>query len=128
MHKIFIVEDDPVIAQEISRRIEVWGFTTRCAANFENVLSEFAGYDPQLVLMDVSLPFFSGYYWCAEIRKVSKVPIIFISSASDNMNIVMAVNMGGDDFSPSLSTWRCSPLKSRLCCAGHTTFPRRPSF
>lgn len=98
MHKIFIVEDDPIIAQEISRRIEVWGCRTRCAENFENVLSEFAGYDPQLVLMDVSLPFFSGYYWCAEIRKISKVPIIFISSASDNMNIVMAVNMGGDDF------------------------------
>ena len=98
MHKIFIVEDDPVIAQEMSRRIEVWGCMTRCVKNFENVLSEFAGYDPQLVLMDVSLPFFSGYYWCAEIRKISKVPIIFISSASDNMNIVMAVNMGGDDF------------------------------
>lgn len=98
MHKIFIVEDDSVIAQEMSRRIEAWGFGVSCVRNFENVLSEFAQYDPQLVLMDVSLPFFNGYYWCSEIRKISKVPIIFISSAADNMNIVMAVNMGGDDF------------------------------
>lgn len=98
MHKIFIVEDDEVIAEEISRRIEAWGFDTRRVKDFESVLSEFAEYDPQLVLMDVSLPFCNGYYWCAEIRKISKVPIIFISSRSDNMNIVMAVNMGGDDF------------------------------
>lgn len=98
LHRIFIVEDDDVIAGEISRRIEAWGFGARCAKNFESVLLEFAEYDPQLVLMDVSLPFYNGYYWCSEIRKISKVPIIFISSAADNMNIVMAVNMGGDDF------------------------------
>lgn len=98
MYKIFIVEDDTVIAGEMSRRIETWDFETTIVKNFEDVLSEFADYGPHLVLMDVSLPFFNGYYWCSEIRKISKVPIIFISSASDNMNIVMAVNMGGDDF------------------------------
>lgn len=98
MHRIFIVEDDAVIAEAIKRHIGAWGCFARCAQNFENVLSEFADFDPQLVLMDISLPFFNGFHWCAEIRKVSKVPIIFISSASDNMNIVMAVNMGGDDF------------------------------
>lgn len=98
LYKILIVEDDLVIAAEMSRQIEAWGFETIIINNFENVLEEFAESDPQLVLMDISLPFFNGYYWCSEIRKISKVPIIFISSASDNMNIVMAVNMGGDDF------------------------------
>jgi len=100
LHRIFIVEDDAVIAEAVKRHIGAWGCEARCAANFENVLSEFVDYDPQLVLMDISLPFFNGYHWCAEIRRVSKVPIIFISSASDNMNIVMAMSMGGDDFIP----------------------------
>ena len=98
IHRIFIVEDDAVIAEAIRRHISAWGCSARCAVNFENVISEFADFDPQLVLMDISLPFFNGYHWCSEIRRVSKVPIIFVSSASDNMNIVMAVNMGGDDF------------------------------
>ena len=98
LHRIFIVEDDAVIAEAILRHISAWGCEVKIAKNFENVLSEFADFDPQLVLMDISLPFFNGFHWCAEIRRVSKVPIIFISSASDNMNIVMAVNMGGDDF------------------------------
>ena len=98
MHRIFIVEDDAVIAEAVKRHIGAWGCSARCAVDFENVLAEFVDYDPQLVLMDISLPFFNGYHWCTEIRRVSKVPIIFISSASSNMNIVMAVNMGGDDF------------------------------
>lgn len=98
MHRVFIVEDDAVIAEAVKRHISAWGYEARFAVNFENVLSEFADFDPQLVLMDISLPFFNGYHWCAEIRRISKVPIIFISSASDNMNIVMAMGMGGDDF------------------------------
>lgn len=98
MHRIFIVEDDAVIAEAIKQHIGAWGIKAQCAVNFENVLAEFVEFDPQLVLMDISLPFFNGFHWCTEIRRVSKVPIIFISSASDNMNIVMAVNMGGDDF------------------------------
>ena len=76
----------------------MWGLQAKCAGDFRNVLAEFAGYDPHLVLLDISLPFYNGYHWCSEIRQVSKVPIIFISSASDNMNIVMAMNMGADDF------------------------------
>lgn len=98
MYKIFVVEDDAVIAEAIKKHISSWGVRVTCAQNFEDVRSEFAAFDPHLVLMDISLPFFNGYHWCSEIRKISKVPIIFISSASDNMNIVMAVNMGGDDF------------------------------
>ncbi len=98
MHKILIIEDDSVIANAIAKHIKTWGCEVKLITDFQNVLSEFVEYAPQLVLLDISLPFFNGFYWCSEIRKVSKVPIIFISSTSDNMNIIMAVNMGGDDF------------------------------
>ena len=96
--KIFIVEDDPVIASAVAEHIASWGCETRIAQNFQNIVQEFVDFDPQLVLLDVGLPFYNGYHWCSEIRKLSKVPVIFLSSASDNMNIVMAMNMGGDDF------------------------------
>lgn len=98
MYKLLIVEDEQGISEEIKRQAENWGLEVRCAADFRNIMAEFAEFDPQLVLMDIALPFFDGYHWCSEIRKVSKVLIIFISSASDNMNIVMAMNMGADDF------------------------------
>ena len=98
MYKILIVEDDFVIAKTMKKHLTSWGYDVECAEDFKNVLAQFVSFDPQLVLLDISLPFFNGYHWCTEIRKVSKVPIIFISSASDNMNIVMAINMGGDDF------------------------------
>lgn len=96
--KVFIVEDDAVIANAVAEHIAAWGCQVHLVSDFKNVLGEFAEFDPQLVLMDIGLPFYNGYYWCSRIRQVSKVPIIFISSASDNMNIVMAVNMGADDF------------------------------
>lgn len=98
MYRILIIEDDMGIAEAIKEQAELWELEVKCVQNFRNVLTDFAEYDPHLVLMDISLPFFNGYHWCREIRKVSKVPIIFISSASDNMNIVMAMNMGADDF------------------------------
>ena len=98
MYKIFIVEDDAGIAEAVEAQTRMWGLEARSVKNFRDVMKEFAEFQPHLVLMDISLPFFNGYHWCQEIRRVSKVPIIFISSASDNMNIVMAMNMGGDDF------------------------------
>lgn len=98
MYKILIVEDDEVIASAIKRHIETWGWQGKCVVDFSAVLSDFISFAPQLVLLDISLPVFNGYHQCSEIRRVSKVPIIFISSASDSMNIVMAMNMGGDDF------------------------------
>ena len=98
MHKILIVEDDLVIAEAMKKYIMTWGWDVRCAEDFKDVMHTFAEYAPDLVLLDISLPFFNGYHWCTQIRAVSKVPIIFISSTSDNMNIVMAMNMGGDDF------------------------------
>ena len=98
MYRILIVEDDAGIAEAVSEQAKMWNFKTHSVTNFRDVMAEFNAFDPHLVLMDIGLPFFNGYYWCGEIRKVSRVPVIFISSASDNMNIVMAMNMGGDDF------------------------------
>lgn len=98
MYKIFIIEDDEGIAAAIKKEAESWGFAAKTAGDFSNILGEFSGYSPQLVLLDITLPFYNGYYWCEKIRAISSVPIIFISSAADNMNMVMAMNMGADDF------------------------------
>lgn len=98
MYRILIVEDDMGIAQAIKKQLNMWDLDARCVEDFRNVLSAFSECNPHLILLDISLPFYNGYHWCSEIRKVSKVPIIFISSASNNMNIVMAMNMGADDF------------------------------
>ncbi len=98
MYRILLVEDDEVIAGAVSRHLANWGYEVKAAEDFHDVLRTFAEFQPQLVLMDISLPFYNGFHWCSEIRRLSKVPILFLSSASDNMSIVMAVNMGGDDF------------------------------
>ncbi len=98
MYKIWIVEDDATIAGQLKKHFISWGMEARCAADFRNIIGEFVEYAPHLVLMDITLPFFNGYHWCGELRKLSQVPIIFLSSASDNLNIVMAMNLGGDDF------------------------------
>ncbi|MGN0322952.1 MAG: response regulator transcription factor [Oliverpabstia sp.] len=98
MYRLLIIEDDKGIAEAIKTQAEMWGMQVHMIRNFRNVMTEFAQVEPHIVLLDISLPFFNGYHWCSEIRKVSKVPIIFISSASDNMNMIMAMNMGADDF------------------------------
>ncbi|MCI9215830.1 response regulator transcription factor [Lachnospiraceae bacterium 42-17] len=98
MYRIFIVEDDTIIANALSAHLSKWDYDIKCAGDFKNIMEGFASFDPQIVLLDIMLPFFNGFHWCQEIRKVSKVPIIFLSSAGDNMNIVMAMNMGGDEF------------------------------
>lgn len=98
MYKIFIVEDDNALAAAMKKHIQSWSYDVRCIHNFQNIIPEFIEYDPHIVLLDIMLPFFNGYHWCTELRKISNIPIVFISSASDNMNIVMAMNMGGDDF------------------------------
>lgn len=100
MYRIMIVEDDLSMAGAMKKQIEAWGHEVYCVRDFQNVTGEFVRCDPHMVLMDIMLPFFNGYHWCSEIRRVSNVPVVFISSASDNMNIVMAMNMGGDDFIP----------------------------
>lgn len=98
MYRLLIVEDDKGIAEAIKAQAEQWDMQVRYVQDFRNVMAEFAEFDPHIVLLDISLPFFNGYHWCSEIRKASKVPIIFISSASDNLNMVMAMNLGADDF------------------------------
>lgn len=98
MYRLLIIEDDKGIAEAIRAQAEMWGMQAHMLTNFRDVMAEFAKVDPHIVLLDIGLPFFNGYHWCGEIRKVSKVPIIFISSASDNMNMIMAMNMGADDF------------------------------
>lgn len=98
MYKIMLVEDDSVICDEITSLLSRWGYEVRSVVDFTSVTAEFADFSPHLVLMDISLPFYNGYYWCSEIRKLSRTPIMFVSSSSDNINIVMAMNMGGDDF------------------------------
>ena len=98
MYRLLIVEDEKGIADAIKMQAEMWEMQVRSVENFRGVMTEFAEFDPHIVLIDIGLPFFNGYHWCNEIRKVSKVPIMFISSASDNMNMVMAMNMGADDF------------------------------
>ena len=100
MYRIMIIEDDLTMAEAIRRQIESWGNEGMCVKDFQNVIRTFVEFDPHLVLVDIMLPFYNGYYWCTEIRRISNVPVIFLSSASDNMNIVMAMNMGGDDFIP----------------------------
>ena len=100
MYRIFLVEDDETIARLIKKHLEKWEYEVSTVQEFGNVLGEFAACDSQLVLLDIRLPFYNGYHWCTQIRQVSKLPIIFLSSVSDNMNIVMAMNMGADDFIP----------------------------
>ena len=98
MHKIFIVEDDPVIARLVAEQLERWGYEAVCARDFAHVLEEFVATAPHLVLLDIRLPSYSGYHWCSQIRQVSRVPVIFLSSAADNLNQVMALSLGADDF------------------------------
>ena len=98
MYKILIVEDDCVIADKMKEHLEKWDYEVACIRDFKRVQEEYTAFDPHLVIMDIILPFYNGFHWCTQIRQISSVPILFLSSASDNMNIVMAMNMGGDDF------------------------------
>ena len=98
MYKIFLVEDDNVIANQVEKHLRSWNYEVIIAKDFHDIMSDFAKSEADLVLLDISLPFFDGFYWCRHIRQISKLPIVFISGAGDNLNIVMAMNMGADDF------------------------------
>ena len=97
-YRILLVEDDEMMVEILKRNLGKWGYLVQGIIDFQNVMDEFQSFEPQLVLMDISLPFYNGYYWCGEIRKVSRVPVIFLSSSGDDMNLVMAINLGADDF------------------------------
>jgi len=98
MFRILIVEDDLKMRDIILENIRRWGFDGTYIKDFNQVFQEFIAYEPHLVLLDINLPAYDGFYWCGKIREISKVPIIFISSRNSNMDIIMAINMGGDDF------------------------------
>lgn len=98
MFRIFLVEDDPAISGVLERQLTAWNYQVGLVQDFQDLLGDFRTFQPHLVLLDISLPYRNGYHWCEEIRKISKVPILFLSSASDNLNLIMAVNLGGDDF------------------------------
>jgi response regulator len=96
--KIFLIEDDEIIAKSLKKFLENWSYDVYLVEDFEKVFEEYKKIDPAIILIDISLPFFNGYYWCEQVRKVSNLPIIFISSASENLNKIMAMNMGADDY------------------------------
>lgn len=98
MYRIMMVEDDITISREVAAHLKKWGYEVLVVSDFEHITEEFISGKPHLLLLDILLPFYNGYYWCSQIRKLSNVPVVFLSSASDNMNIVMAMNMGADDF------------------------------
>ena len=98
MYKILIVEDDLTIAKTVREHLMKWDYQVYCVSDFKRVEESVSKTQPHLILLDILLPFYNGFHWCSRIRQTSKVPVIFLSSASDNMNIVMAMNMGGDDF------------------------------
>ena len=98
VYRVLMVEDDRGIARAVQTQGELWNLQVRQVRDLRHVMEEFAEFDPHLVLLDIGLPCFDGYHWCTEIRRVSRVPVIFISSAADNMNIIMAMNLGADDF------------------------------
>lgn len=129
MYKIMIVEDDFTIAESVSGHLQKWGFETKCIEDFMNVMDVYHSFGPDLILMDINLPYYNGFHWCSEIRRVSTTPIIFVSSISDNMNIVMAMNMGEMSILRSLLTsmylrpryrlFFVGPillLSSKICC------------
>lgn len=98
MFRIFLVEDDPQISGVLVRQLSAWDYEVRAAEDYRRVTEEFRAFSPHLVLLDIGLPYRNGYHWCEEIRKISQVPIVFLSSASDNLNIVTAMTLGADDF------------------------------
>ena len=126
MYRIFCVEDDETIGKMIKKHLEKWNFEVHVAEDLSQIMTEFAAFDPQLVLMDIRLPFYNGYYWCTEIRKVSKVPVIFLSSSGDDMNLVMAINLGADDFAGRPHSQRS--LRRRVLRAIHGKAPRERAF
>ena len=96
--KIMVVEDDKMLANEISDFLLKWNYLVFVAKDFENLLTEFSKIEPQLILLDINLPFYDGFYWCRKIRELSNVPIIYISSRSDDSDKIMGIVQGGDDY------------------------------
>lgn len=95
---ILIVEDDKILSSELQEFLRKWGYETIQARHFDEILADFTACHPHLVLMDINLPCFDGFYWCSRIREISDVPVIYISSRSDDRDKIMAIAQGGDDY------------------------------
>lgn len=109
---IMIVEDDETLAEEIKQFLERWGYQAVWASHFEDILKEFDSCRPHLILMDVNLPYYDGFYWCRKIRESSDIPIIYISSRDDDRDKIMAIVQGGDDYVEK--PFRLELLKTRI--------------
>lgn len=105
--KIMVVEDDEVLAKEICLFLEKWGYELVLAREFSDIIGEFAAHRPQLILLDINLPYYDGFYWCSQIRQISDVPILFISSRNDDRDQIMAIAQGGDDYVENRFGWNC---------------------
>ena len=104
--KILIIEDDVNYRENLCKLLEKWQFKLVVAEDFSNIIEVFIKETPNLILLDINLPQYDGFYWCSKIREISKVPIIFISSRNTTIDMVMSMNMGGDDFIQKTSTNR----------------------
>lgn len=123
MKKVLLVEDDEIIASQVAKHLEMWQMKTFLINDFQKVVEEFITCRPDIVLMDLKLPAYNGFYWCGEIRKISQIPIVFLSSADDNMNIVMAMNMGADEFvDDNTLTVNVTRIRKKMDAAGVPSF------
>ena len=116
--KIYIVEDEKTIASALAEELSAWGYSVFIADKFNDIIGEFLQHNPDLVLMDISLPYFNGYYWTQKIRENSNVPIVFISSCSEDMNIMQAMQLGADEFISK-------PINVSIACAKIRAILRR---
>ena len=98
MKKVLIIEDDLDLALEMKRTLEHWQFDVRLTKAFNQIIETFLEYEPMIIILDINLPFFDGFYWCKKIRQISTVPIIFLSSRDSNLDLMMAIHHGGDDY------------------------------
>ena len=123
-----IVEDDPSVSGALASVLESWGFDARRAETFDDILEQFETVKPDLVLMDLNLPERNGFFWTGEIRKFSSVPIIFISSADENMNVITALNQGADDYITKPFDISVLVSKIRALLRRRLTIPPAPIF
>lgn len=119
MYRILLVEDDERIASLLGGHLQKYGYEVKIAEQLNDIKLEFAEMKPDLVLLDINLPFFDGFYWCRQIRTISNAPIIFISARTDELNQVMAIENGGDDYITKPFHLEVVVVKSKASCAAH---------
>ena len=126
MYKILIIEDDKTISSIMEEHLRKWGYETNAIPDFGDVISSYTSFDPHLILMDINLPYYDGFYWCAKIRDLSNVPIMFLSSRDSDGDKIRAITQGGDDyiekpFSMDLLTAKISAVLRRAYSSADQT-------